>query len=94
MTITDLNLELERSLKKFIKDRRHIRTGALYNSVDFDCRDEGDLKIHFSSKFYIQYLENRQFVDLYFQSQDFNNIVGKYTIGVLQNIIYSNQLLK
>lgn len=94
MSITDLNRELELSLKKFIRDRKHIRTGALYNSVQFSCNDTKDLNIHFSSKFYIQYLEHRQFVDLYFQSKDFNDIVAKYTIGTLQNLIYSNDLQK
>lgn len=94
MTIVDLNKELEQSLKKFIKVRKHIRTGALYNSVQFNCVDNGDLNIHFSSKFYIQYLEHRQFVDLYFSTQEFNDIVAKYTLGTLQNLIYSNDLQK
>jgi hypothetical protein len=94
MTINELNKQLQKSLRKFIKDRKHIRTGALYNSVEFDCKDNKELNIHFSSKFYIQYLENRKFVDLYFSSDDFNDIITNYTIGTLTDLIYSNDLKK
>jgi hypothetical protein len=94
MTISQLNIELERSLKKFIKDRKHIITGNLYRSVKFACVDNGDLNVHFSSLFYIQYLEHREFINTYFKSQEFNDIVAKYSIGTLQDLIYSSDMIK
>jgi len=92
MTLGELNSKLNASLKKYIKDRKHIRTGKLYNSVSFQCSDTDTLHIHFSAMFYIQYLENRQFVDNYFETQEFNDIVAEYTVESLTKFIFTTDL--
>jgi hypothetical protein len=92
MTLNELNNNLNKSLKKYIKDRKHIRTGKLYNSINFQCSDTDTIHIHFSSMFYIQYLENRTFVDKYFASQEFNDIVAKYTVESMSRFIFTTDL--
>lgn len=92
MTLQELNSKLTTSLKKYIKDRKHIRTGKLYNSVDFNCTDTDTLYVHFSAMFYIQYLEHRQFVDNYFQTQEFNDIIADYTVNSLTRFIFTVDL--
>ena len=77
-SVQQLNSELEIALKKYILERDHIRTGALYKSVRFNCSDSGELLIRYSAKFYIQYLEHRQFVDDFFKLQSTTDILSNY----------------
>lgn len=76
--ITQLNNELKDALRKYILERDHYITGALYKSIKFDCRDNNELIIRYSAKFYIQYLEHRQFVDDFFLLPSTLNIIAGY----------------
>ena len=77
--ITQLNNELKEALKKYTLERDHYITGALYKSIKFNCQDnDNGLTIRYAAKFYIQYLEHRQFVDDFFKLQSTLDIIGNY----------------
>ena len=77
--ISVLNNELRDALRKYTLERNHYITGALYKSIKFNCQDSGNgLVIRYSAKFYIQYLEHRQFVDDFFKLQSTLDIIGNY----------------
>lgn len=76
--ISVLNNELKEALKKYTLERDHYITGALYKSIKFNCSDSNGLVIRYSAKFYIQYLEHRQFVDDFFKLQSTLDIIGNY----------------
>jgi len=87
-TIPQLNNELKTALKKYILERKHIRTGALYKSVGFECNENnGELTINYTAKFYIQYLENREFVNDFFQLNSTNNILSGYVVSMIERTL-------
>lgn len=81
MTLQELNQKLSFQLKGYILQQRHIRTGALYRSVVFDCQlVGGELIIRFDSMFYIKYLELGQFVPDFFQLSTTNDTISQFVI--------------
>jgi hypothetical protein len=81
MKVEKLNKELNRLLKKFIKDNDHIDTGALYKSIDFDCTWDGiDLDIRFGSEYYIVFLEQGDFINDFFELTDVLSLIGDFYV--------------
>lgn len=80
MTINELNKELTDSLVNYLNQTGHNETGALESSIDFDCSIIGgnDLDISFNAKEYIHYLDDGKFLDNYFDTQDFEDIIQRW----------------
>lgn len=68
MTIQELNVNLTDELKGFIRERDHIISGDLLNSIRFKCSYyKGVLRLKFDAMFYIKYLEDGEFVGEFFE---------------------------
>lgn len=79
MTIQELNIQLDKALRAYIKKRDHILTGALYDSVTFDCKWVGEnLSLRFSSMYYIKFLEHGDFVNDFYNLESTNEIISDY----------------
>lgn len=80
MTLQELNETLTKILKQFIKDREHIDTGAMYKSIKFKCTysSEAGIRIKFSSKYYIKYLEEGTFVSDFFALPVVNDTIATF----------------
>lgn len=81
-TLNQLNYELAQALRNFIVLNQHVDTGDMYRSVKFNCVDpKGDgtsLKVKFSSKFYIRYLQHGDFIKRFFKIPEFKSLVNNY----------------
>lgn len=82
MTIGRLNKELEDLLQKFIEKEGHIDTGALYKSIKFNCKDEGDrgLTMELSSKYYIDFLQKGKFLDKFWRLNSVVDLINEYYV--------------
>jgi hypothetical protein len=79
MTLSELNNKLKNALKKYIRERDHVITGHLLNSIKFNSTyKDFDLKISFKSKFYIVYLEDGEFTDDFFNLQTTRDILEEF----------------
>jgi hypothetical protein len=87
MNLAQLNRRLKKIMKDFIKDEDHIDTGALYRSIRLKLRfTKNKLDIKFSSKDYIVYLEEGNFVKRYFELNDVNEAISDFYVENLQII--------
>lgn len=82
MTLQELNNELTKALKSYIKST-HYKSGALYNSIKFNCTDKDGLKIKFNSMEYIYELDNGNFVNNFFELDSTINIITEYLSDTL-----------
>lgn len=88
MTIRELNKALDKALRAYIKKRKHILTGALYRSVLFDCTfTEGNLKLKFSSMYYIKFLEHGDFVNDFYNLNSTNEIIRDFMVSYVESLI-------
>ena len=88
MTIQELNTQLDKALRAYIKQRDHILTGALYRSVMFDCdQQEEGVQIRFSAKYYIKFLEHGVFVKDFFALPTTQAILNSYASEYIDKII-------
>lgn len=106
MTISQLNNQLKLALKKYIKTFQytnskgesvtgHYDTGAMWRSIIFTSKEvEGELKITFKSKQYIQYLDKRQFVKWFFALPTTKAIIKKYVQESPKSQISREAMLK
>lgn len=79
MTLSELNNKLKNALKKYIRERDHIITGHLLNSIKFNSTyKDFDLQISFKSKFYIVYLEDGEFIDDFFSLTSTRDILEEF----------------
>ena len=85
MSITELNKSLDKALRAYIKKRNHILTGALYKSVLFNCAFiDGELKLKFSSMYYIKFLEHGDFVNDFYNLDSTNSIIADFLISYIE----------
>lgn len=84
MTITQLNSKLTSSLKKYIKSKNFVDTGALYKSVRFKCTYTNQLNIKLNSLEYIQYIDNGELVNDFFNLDSTKEIVGEFLVSQLE----------
>lgn len=85
MSITQLNKELDKALRAYIRKRNHILTGALYKSVLFNCSFiNGELKLKFSSRYYIKFLEHGDFVNDFYNLETTNDIIRDFLISYIE----------
>jgi len=85
MSITQLNKELDKALRAYIRKRNHILTGALYKSVLFNCSFiNGELKLKFSSMYYIKFLEHGDFVNDFYNLETTNDIIRDFLISYIE----------
>ena len=100
-TLSQLNYELAQELRNFIVLNQHVDTGDMYRSVKFNCVDpKGDgttLKVKFSSKFYIRYLQYGDFIKRFFKIPEFKRLVNNYiknkTIDNVRSSINIRQIM-
>ncbi len=86
MTIQELNRRLDSNLRRYITERDHVVTGALRNSVMFNCKMGNDgFQIKFSSKFYIIFLEHGKFTDDFFELQSTTDIIMEFTTDLINS---------
>lgn len=85
MTIQQFNKEMSDSLRRYIKKRKHILTGALYKSVLFDCTFNDTLTLKFNSMYYIKFLEYGDFVNDFYNLDSTNNIITEFILSQLEN---------
>lgn len=80
MTINELNSKLTNSLINYLNQLGHNETGALESSIDFNCSvgKDNDLSIALNTLEYIQYLDDGKFLDNYFDTQDFEDIIQSW----------------
>jgi hypothetical protein len=79
MTLQQLNSKLTIAMKGFIRQRKHIVTGHLLNSIKFRSTFiQEELKITFNSKDYIVYLEDGKFVSNFFNLNTTENIIEEF----------------
>jgi hypothetical protein len=81
MSLPEFNKELSDALRKYIKKRKHILTGALYKSVLFDCTFNNTLTLKFSSMYYIKFLEHGDFVNDFYELKSTNEIISQFIIS-------------
>lgn len=66
-------------MKAYIRQRKHIVTGHLLNSIKFKSSYRNDeLLIKFNSKFYIDFLDSGKFVDDFFKLESTNDIIQEF----------------
>lgn len=88
MTIQKLNKDLDKALRDYIRKRNHILTGALYKSVLFNCTfNNGDLRLKFSSMYYIKFLEYGEFVNDFYNLDSTNQIIRDFLISYIEEAI-------
>lgn len=77
MKLSELNNRLTISLQDFIKKENHYNTGTLSKSIRFTStiKPDGDLDIKLKGKEYIQYLDDGKFLDNFYNSSDFLDII-------------------
>lgn len=85
MTIAELNSKLDKALRAYIKKRKHILTGALYESVTYDCAwERDDLRIKFSSMYYIKFLEHGDFIQDFYNLSTTNDILSQFVAEMVE----------
>ena len=88
MTIQQLNKRLDKALRDYIRKRDHILTGALYKSVLFNCTfTNGDLRLKFSSRYYIKFLEYGDFVNDFYDLPSTNQIIRDFMVSYIETLI-------
>ncbi len=97
-TLNDLNIEMATELRNFIVLNQHIDTGDMYRSVVFKCVDpKGDgtsLKLKFSSKFYIRYLQYGDFIKRFFKIPEVKALTNNYIKNKAIDNVRSNIKLR
>lgn len=79
MTIEDLNQKLDAAMRRFIKERNHILTGAMYRSVMFDCAEtESGLSLRFSAMYYMKFLDYGEFINDFWELPSTLAIIEDY----------------
>jgi hypothetical protein len=88
MSIQQLNKSLDKALRDYIRKRNHILTGALYKSVLFNCSFVGgELKLKFSSMYYIKFLEYGDFVNDFYNLTTTNEIIRDFLVSYIESSI-------
>ena len=87
MTLNELDMQLDKALRAYIKKRKHILTGAMYDSVAFECSDSGKLKVKLSAKYYIKFLEHGEFLSDFIHLPTTIDILKQYEIDKLYFIL-------
>lgn len=77
MTIQQLNDKLTKELIKFLQKKNHYNTGTLAKSIGFasTISNKGELELKLNAKEYIQYLDDGDFLDEFFESNEFQSIM-------------------
>jgi hypothetical protein len=81
MTVAQLNSKLTSSLKKFIKNEKFVDSGDLYKSIKFNCTYTNELNIKLNSKEYIQYLDNGDLLNNFFNLESTKNLVAEFLVS-------------
>lgn len=85
MTIQELNSKLDVALREYIKKKKHILTGALYESVLYKCiLTNTGLSIKFNSMYYVKFLEHGEFINDFYNLQTTNEILQDFFITIIQ----------
>ena len=85
MTIEDLNTRLDVAMRRFIKERDHILTGAMYRSVMFDCQQtETGLRLKFSAAYYMKFLDHGEFINDFWELPTTRLIIEDYVAGLIE----------
>jgi hypothetical protein len=88
MSVQQLNKSLDKALRDYIRKRNHILTGALYKSVLFNCSFVGgELKLKFSSMYYIKFLEYGDFVNDFYDLPSTNQIIRDFMVSYIETLI-------
>lgn len=88
MTLQQLNKALDKELRAYIRKRNHILTGALYKSVLFNCTfTGGNLRLKFSSMYYIKFLEYGEFVNDFYNLDNTNDIIREFLVSYIEETI-------
>jgi hypothetical protein len=75
MTDVQLKKDLDALLRSYLKKRGHIESGSLYKSINFNVINK---KISLEANDYIQYLDDGNFLTLFFKSNAFIDLIGDY----------------
>lgn len=78
MTIQQLNSKLTDALIRFLNKQGHNATGTLERSIDFSSElDSNDnlTNVNFNAKEYIQFLDDGEFLDDFFSTKEFKDIM-------------------
>lgn len=80
MTINELNSKLTKELIKYLHKTDHINTGRLVKSISFNTSigTDGDLELNLDTLDYIQYLDDGKFLDDFFSTTEFQNIMFEW----------------
>ena len=79
MTIQQLNNNLEKNLKSYIKKEELISSGKLYNSIKFKCTyKDFDLKIKLDAKEYIKYVDRGDVLNYFFKLDSTKEIIQQF----------------
>jgi len=84
MTIQQLNNKLTALLKKYIKASNHVDSGNLYNSIEFNCSFNQELKISFKTAEYIKYLDDGEFLNGFFALEETKKLIGEFITSSLE----------
>lgn len=84
MTITQLNNKLTSSLKKFIKTEKFVDSGDLYKSIKFNCTYTNELNISVKALEYIQYLDNGDLLNNFFNLESTKNLVAEFMVSQIE----------
>jgi hypothetical protein len=88
MSVQQLNKTLDKALRDYIRKRNHILTGALYKSVLVNCSFVGgQLKLKFSSMYYIKFLEYGDFVNDFYDLPTTNEIIKDFLVSYIESSI-------
>jgi hypothetical protein len=78
---------IERQLKAFIKERDHIDTGSLYNSIKVNINfNDGDIDIEMIANDYLVYLDKGDFIRE-FLSDKLTNLPQEITDAIAEDIL-------
>jgi hypothetical protein len=87
MTVADLNNDLTQAFKRFIQISNHKKTGRLYNSIKFTCTNvDHVLQIKFKAMEYVQYLEDGDFIDEFFDLNSTLTIIANFIASDMESI--------
>lgn len=80
MTISQLNTSLADALKVYLRASKHNDTGKLYNSIKFNCTIDKGIDINLDAMEYIQYLDDGQFLEDFYNSKIVEDILSEFVI--------------
>lgn len=85
MTLGEFNSRSTALMKAFIRERKHVRTGHLLNSIKFKSTfRNGELDVKYNSKFYIVYLEDGDFQYDFFKLPSYRNLYKEFIVSQVQ----------